>query len=222
MAARAASGRSGEAYAFLVGAPVFKTGEGRHPVLAGSIPVRLRSHLRGPEMSLDAAFFTATSDAEAARAEDRPGGPLGWPAVAGHRRTGLLRREPVRVELGPAYEGFGSQGYDPVVDMGTLEELLTGVDYDTVVQAARAGSPLSDADPSQEHGVLTLTDTLRDALTGMSEARLVEVVTAWSSTAELRASGASVEEHAGFVRELRALAVMAAAKEQHLYCYVTA
>ena len=31
-----------EAYAFLVGAPVFKTGEGRYPVLAGSIPVRLR------------------------------------------------------------------------------------------------------------------------------------------------------------------------------------
>ena len=31
-----------EAYAFLVGAPVFKTGEGRHPVLVGSIPIRLR------------------------------------------------------------------------------------------------------------------------------------------------------------------------------------
>ena len=31
-----------EAYAFLVGAPVFKTGEGEHLVLAGSIPVRLR------------------------------------------------------------------------------------------------------------------------------------------------------------------------------------
>lgn len=34
--------RTGEAYAFLVGAPVFKTGEGRHPVLVGSIPIRLR------------------------------------------------------------------------------------------------------------------------------------------------------------------------------------
>jgi hypothetical protein len=31
-----------EAYAFLVGAPVFKTGEGEDLVLAGSIPVRLR------------------------------------------------------------------------------------------------------------------------------------------------------------------------------------
>ena len=173
-------------------------------------------------MSLDTAFFTATSDADAAGAEDRPGGPLGWPAVTGHRRTGLLRREPVRVELGPAYEGFASKGYDPVVTMGTLEELLTGVDYDTVVQAPRSGSPLSDADPSQEHGVLTLTDTLRDALADTSEARLLEVVRAWSSTAELQDSGASLEEHASFVRQLRALAVMAAAKEQHLYCYLTA
>ena len=31
-----------EAYAFLVGAPVFKTGEADHLGLAGSIPVRLR------------------------------------------------------------------------------------------------------------------------------------------------------------------------------------
>jgi len=173
-------------------------------------------------MSFDVAFFTATSDAEAARAEDRPGGPLGWPAIAGHRRVGLLRRERVRVELGPAYEGFASKGYDPVVDMGTLEELLTGVDYDAVLASPRAGSPLSDSDPSQEHGVLTLTDTLRDALTGTSEARLLEVVTAWSATAERRDSGASVQEHADLVRELRALAVMAAAKQQHLYCYLTA
>ncbi len=35
-------GVAGEAYAFLVGAPVFKTGEGRYPVLVGSIPIRLR------------------------------------------------------------------------------------------------------------------------------------------------------------------------------------
>lgn len=38
-----------EAYAFLVGAPVFNTGERRYPSLASSIPVRLRfgsMHLR--------------------------------------------------------------------------------------------------------------------------------------------------------------------------------
>jgi len=173
-------------------------------------------------MSFDVAFFTAAGDAEAAGAENRPGGPLGWRAVAGHRRTGLLRREPVMVELGPAFEGFAAEGYDPVVALGSLEELLTGVDYDTVVQAPRAGSPLSDADPSQEYGVLTLTDALRDALAGTSEARLLEVVTAWSATAELQQVSTSTEEHVAFVRQLRALSVMAAAKGQHLYCYVTA
>ena len=39
---RSAPTATGEAYAFLVGAPVFKTGEGRYPVLVGSIPIRLR------------------------------------------------------------------------------------------------------------------------------------------------------------------------------------
>ena len=34
--------RAREAYAFLVGVPVFNTGERRYPSLAGSIPVRLR------------------------------------------------------------------------------------------------------------------------------------------------------------------------------------
>ena len=33
---------SGEAYGFLVGPPVFNTGEAEHLGLAGSIPVRLR------------------------------------------------------------------------------------------------------------------------------------------------------------------------------------
>ena len=40
--ARPAVSRDEEAYAFLVGAPVFNTGEGRYPVLVGSIPIRLR------------------------------------------------------------------------------------------------------------------------------------------------------------------------------------
>ena len=34
--------RAREAYVFLVGTPVFNTGERRYPSLAGSIPVRLR------------------------------------------------------------------------------------------------------------------------------------------------------------------------------------
>jgi hypothetical protein len=40
--ARAGRLLPGEAYAFLVGAPVFKTGEAEDLGLAGSIPVRLR------------------------------------------------------------------------------------------------------------------------------------------------------------------------------------
>src|SRR3954449_9428130 len=59
-----------EAYAFLVGAPVFKTGERRHPSLAGSIPVRLRtcSDLRERRLHRAAGHGVVVAD--------QAGGPL--------------------------------------------------------------------------------------------------------------------------------------------------
>jgi hypothetical protein len=164
-------------------------------------------------------YFTAADDAAAAEAERRPGGPLGWPEVTGHRKAGLFRKEPVVTELGPAYEGFEAGEYDPVVTMGTLEALLTGQDNDVVVEDPRqGGSPSRDADPRDDRGVVTVTDALRDALVDAHGARLREVAAQWGRTEELE-DGGSVEDHVGFLRRLRGLARSSAAGSQKLYCY---
>ncbi len=59
----------------------------------------------------------APAGAAAAAAAARPGGPR--PAVTGTRRTGPFRREPVTVELGPAWPEFTTRGREPTVLMGT-------------------------------------------------------------------------------------------------------
>jgi hypothetical protein len=48
----------------------------------------------------------------------------------GTRNTGCwFRKEAVFEEAGAAFDGFAARGYDGVVNMGTLEALLTGVPY---------------------------------------------------------------------------------------------
>lgn len=174
-------------------------------------------------MGIVVAFFEAPDDEAAAKAECRTGGPLGWPVVSGHRRTGWFRKEPIVTELGPAFHGFTARGYDPVVNMGTLEELLTGRDFKSIMEDPRSGgSPSDDGQTSDGHGVITLTDSLRDALAGADDARLAEVVMPWSRTEELQQPGwedVSEAEHLEFLCALRALALSAKGAEHRLYCY---
>lgn len=171
-------------------------------------------------MGLDVAFFRAAGDAEAAVAEARPGGPLGWPQVVGTRRRALFHRQPVVQELGPAYDGFARRGYDPMVNMGTLEELLTGRAYDEITEDPRWGHAVSDEE--LPGAVLALTDTLQQALAHATDARLRDVAAPWSRTEELMLPGwqdVSVQEHAEFLRRLRDLAAAASRDGQRLYCY---
>ena len=174
-------------------------------------------------MGADQVYFAAAGDTEAAEALIRPGGPLGWPEVVGHRRVGFLRKEPVVTELGPAYDGFAVDGYDPVVSMGTLEALLTGRSYDAVAEHPRQGGTVSP-DPPEGRLVVTLTDTLRDALASADDDRLADVARAWGETEEL-ADGdrgpAPAGAHLEFLRRLRALARRATDSGQSLYCYWT-
>lgn len=174
-------------------------------------------------MGIDVAFFSAPDDEAAQDAERRPGGPLGWPQVTGHRKTGLFRKEPVLTELGPAYDGFAARGYDPVVHMGTLEELLTGRAFDTIMDDPRAGGSAGDGnDAPESNSVVTITDSLRDALASADDDRLAEVVVPWSRTEELQHPGwedVGVADHLAFLRDLRDVAVRARAAGHRLYCY---
>lgn len=174
-------------------------------------------------MGMNLAYFTASDDGEALKAERRAGGPLGWPQVTGCRKWGLLGKEPIVTRLGPAFDGFATRGYDPVVNMGTLEELLTGRSFEAIMDDPRSGgSPCDSEGAPEDHGVITLTDSLRDALANADDSRLTGVVGPWSETDELQQPGwddVSQAEHLKFLRNLRDLARRAKDADQRLYCY---
>lgn len=174
-------------------------------------------------MGIDVAFFRAPDDQAASEAERRMGGPLGWPVVSGQRRSGWFRKVPIVTELGPAFDGFTARGYDAVVNMGTLEGLLTGRDFEAIMEDPRSGGSLSDNGQAPDgRSVITLTDSLRDALAGADDSRLAEVVQRWSRTEELQQLGwddVSEAEHLEFICALRALALSAKDAGHRLYCY---
>ncbi|WP_147251721.1 hypothetical protein [Blastococcus sp. TF02-8] len=153
-------------------------------------------------MSTDYVYFLADDDAAAAEALTRPGGPLGWPEVTGQRKTGLFRKEPVVTELGPGYPGFATPAVDPVVALGTLAELLTGVDYDAVQDDPRHGAEVAST-PTGDRMVLAVTDSLREALTAVEDSRIAELAEAWGRTEELEhADPADLREVLRGLREL--------------------
>ena len=168
------------------------------------------------------AYFSAQDDAAAAEAEARAGGPLGWPVITAYRRVGLLRREPVLEALGPAYDGFETRGYDPMVTMGILESLLSGIRYEELEGDAQWGGSPTESETLDGVGVMTLTDSLRDALAAATDADLNRVAEPWSRTEELSGigwDGATVADHLHFLEQLRDLARAASPRGHHLYCY---
>ncbi|GAA2494560.1 hypothetical protein [Winogradskya humida] len=108
-----------------------------------------------------------------------------------------------------------SKNLDPVVNLGTLESLLTGLSYDEVIEGPRQGDLVSDPEASPESHVVAVTDRLRDALVAADDARLVETAAHWSRTEELE--GTDPDGLAGFLRDLAALARDGG--ESHLYCW---
>ncbi|HEX6501413.1 MAG TPA: hypothetical protein VF054_20635 [Micromonosporaceae bacterium] len=141
-------------------------------------------------------YFSAPSDEAAAAVID--GGPSGTP--------------------GTGFRTIALNGIEPVVQTGTMEELLTGVDYETVAANPRQGRVVAVRD-SGEGLVIALTDELRAALVQASEGELREVAGRWARTEEFRGQSdpAALAEVLG---ELASLARDAQARDEHLYCWV--
>lgn len=135
-------------------------------------------------------YFAAANDDEAAAVIDRTGGPAG--AVDG-------------------------RGVDPVVQMGTLEELLTGQPYEEILDGD--GDVVADRDGG-ERIVARLSTGVAEALAGASDERLAEVAVPWSQTEEFWGEG-DPDALAAFLRDLAALARDARGRGQRLYCLVT-
>jgi len=174
-------------------------------------------------MGLLCDYFAAPSDASAAATIDRDGGPGSLPAPPPpQRRSVLFRRrlvsddDPGSVEVYPTVE---LSGIDPVVQMGTLEALLTGRTYDDVVEAQSA-DPVIAVRNEGERLVVKLSDGLAVALASASDDDLVRVADPWSKTEEFWGGGDPVML-AAVLREMAGLARAAVSRNHSLYCWLS-
>ncbi len=110
------------------------------------------------------------------------------------------------------------KGIDPLVQLGTLEALLTGRDYEQIVVGPRAGQMLATQDGG-ERLVVTLTDELQAALAGANDARLASAAVPWSQTEEFFGQG-DPQILAGLLQELAELARRARNRDERMYCWV--
>src|SRR4051812_13566725 len=98
-----------------------------------------------------------------------------------------------------------------------LESLLTGVDYDTVVDNPRWGDSI--ADNGEDRGVLTVTGELRAALATADAGQLAAVAVPWAQIDEF--DGEAEPAHlAARLTQLAALARTATERGQRLDCRV--
>ena len=154
-------------------------------------------------------YFTAPSDEIAAATIDWAGGPS-RPESA---KRGMLRRgrkpEPLpTVDL---------KGVEPFVQLGTLDEILTGRSFDEVLQDTTA-QIIAERDDG-ERLVTRLTRTLQEALAGADTMRLKDAATRWAATEEF-AGVADPVELGEYLVELAGLARTAEGQSQRMYCWV--
>ena len=140
-------------------------------------------------------YFSAAADDAAASTADLVGGPAGG-----------------------GFDTLATKGIDPVVQMGTLEALLTGRSYEEVIRNPRQGHAFPPSAEATEHGVVTLTDSLAAALADADRRRLADVAVPWSVTEEFWGQ-ADPEILAGFLGELSDLARRARDGGHRLYCW---
>jgi hypothetical protein len=122
------------------------------------------------------------------------------------------------VDTGPALGVVRDTGIDPLVQMGTLEELLTGRPYDDVLDDPRCADALVVRDRGHRV-VVTVTDDLVQALARAEQETLDAVAMPWARTEEFRGR-AHPEQLATLLSDLSALARLAAERGQRVYCWV--
>ncbi|WP_334613759.1 hypothetical protein [Micromonospora sp. CPCC 205556] len=172
-------------------------------------------------------YFATASDDHAAATIDLKGGPGGAEPLSpelqaairagDHEAMHRLMRPRVRFSEHGLHV-LSVKGIDPVVQMGTLEELLTGVSTDVIFARPRSGLDVAVRDEG-ERLVLSLTDELQQALVEQAPGRLDAVAVPWSQTEEFWGHG-DPEVLAEFLRELSQLAHQARDRDHRLYCWV--
>ncbi|MEU6705631.1 hypothetical protein [Streptomyces wuyuanensis] len=95
---------------------------------------------------------------------------------------------------------------------------MTGCSHEEARDRPRSGKLLSAPDDGPPF-VVSLTDTLIEALSTASPDDIVRFAEPWSTTDELRQIGISVEATADVLEALAGLAPRARASDQRLYCW---
>ncbi|MFW0774514.1 hypothetical protein ACLRGI_15240 [Paenarthrobacter nitroguajacolicus] len=173
-------------------------------------------------------YFSAGTDEEAAAVIDRPGRPETEEVVVpeAEPKRGIFDRK--RRPAAPVTDAVAEQfrydvvsvtDIDPVVQLGTLEELLTGRPYDDIVDDPRSGHAVA-VRSGGERLVLTLTDSVCAGLANASDDFLVQVAGPWSETGEFWGA-ADPKVLADFLKELSGLARRAEASGKRLYCWAS-
>lgn len=173
-------------------------------------------------------YFAAPSDEKAAAVIDRVGGPGSQSIVVSESVTtkrGIFgrRRQMVSPVFGTdpdlvVYPTVSVKGIDPVVQMGTLEELLTGRPYDEVMEDPRCGHDVAIRDGG-ELVVVTLTDSLTSALVAASDDALDRVAVPWSKNEEFWGEP-DPQRLGAFLKELAGIARDANGRGHRLYCWI--
>jgi hypothetical protein len=171
-------------------------------------------------------YFSASSDDEAASVIDRFGGPgsraTATPAPVS--KHSFFRRTRLGVDVGPSgpslpgYDAVPATDIDPVVQLGTLEELLTGRPFDDILADPLTGRDIAVRDGG-ERLVVTINQAVSKALAAASDESLAAVAIPWARAEEF---GGRVDPTnlAAFLRQLAGLARRSEAAGQQLYCWV--
>ncbi|MGW0858698.1 hypothetical protein [Streptomyces sp. NPDC002690] len=117
-------------------------------------------------------------------------------------------------DLADPFGTIGLKGVMPDEILATVESCLTGVPEEQVEAGPRFCELLSE-DDQDGPWLVSLTDTLRDALAEATPDRLLEAATAWTRTQD--GAGQGPELMADFLKRLGELA-RDAGPQRRLYC----
>ncbi|MFF5923625.1 hypothetical protein ACFY8C_35695 [Streptomyces flavochromogenes] len=127
----------------------------------------------------------------------------------------------LRTPGGPGEAGLDVvflKNIDPVVAIVQLEAVMTGCSHEEAGERPRSGRLLSEPEDGPPF-VVSLTDTLIDALATATPDDLLRSAERWSATDELRQTGIGVEAAADVLEALAGLARRARAAGRRLYCW---
>ncbi|MFC4063438.1 hypothetical protein [Actinoplanes subglobosus] len=173
-------------------------------------------------MSILTDYFAAAGDDVAARAADYEEGLISLSPEDVAAGKELYRTDPEQARI-PRVKVARTgllllQGNNlfPDAPMTWLEVFLTGRTFGEVAADPRAGNPVTATD--LEAIVVTVTDTLRDALAGLDADAIRKTAQRWATIEEFQGADPSGLEP--WLTAFADLAARAVGRSEHLYCRI--